>query len=438
MWTDVQRRIEERIGVQNFEIWIKPIRMIELRGDVVALEVPNRYYSDWVRDNYQQVFLEELALAVGHPVRVEFSAEDEGKAGALEPTQTPVAPVEPPPRGGLLSNEKTFENYVVGQCNQFANAAGLAVADFPGSNYNPLFVFGDTGTGKTHLVHAIGNRIRRQNKAAGIIYTTAEDFVNDMIGGLRFKRMEQFRERYRKSADVLIIDDIQFLSGRDRSQEEFFHTFEALKNAGKQIILTADVLPKEIEGLAPRLRTRFEGGLLADIQPPDVETMMAILHAKAAPLGLHLPDEVALWISTRVRGNVRELEGAVNRLAALNRFYNEAMSIEFAQRHLGSMLAEDPKVLTPDRIKKSVARFFNIKETELNGRRKLKVIARPRMIAMYLARKHTELSFPDLGRAFGGRDHSTVQHACKKVAELIERDPDVRNHVEAIERSLGV
>ena len=439
LWTGVQRRIEERIGVQNFEIWIKPIRMLELRGDVAALEVPNRYYSDWVRDNYQQVFLEELARAVGHPVRVEFSAEDEDDAGLLEPSAPAPSPTAAPPTaGGSLASDKTFENYVVGQCNQFANAAALAVADFPGSNYNPLFVFGHTGTGKTHLVHAIGNRIRRQNPRAGIIYTTAEDFVNDMIGGLRFKRMEQFRERYRKSADVLIIDDIQFLSGRDRSQEEFFHTFEALKGAGKQIILTADIMPKEIEGLAPRLRTRFEGGLLADIQPPDIETMVAILQAKAAPLGLALSDEVALWISSRVRGNVRELEGAVNRLAALNRFYDEAMSIEFAQRHLGSMLAEDPKVLTPDRIKKSVARFFNIKETELNGRRKLKAIARPRMIAMFLARRHTELSFPDLGRAFGGRDHSTVQHACKKVAELIERDPDVRNHVEAIERTLGV
>lgn len=437
MWTDVQRRIEERIGVQNFEIWIKPIRMLELRGDVAALQVPNRYYSDWVRDNYQQVFLEELASAIGHPVRVEFSAQDEGTAGHLEPSQAPATPAAPTRRSSLAL-EKTFENYVVGQCNQFANAAGLAVADFPGSNYNPLFVFGDTGTGKTHLVHAIGNRIRSQNPRAGIIYTTAEDFVNDMIGGLRFKRMEQFRERYRKSADVLIIDDIQFLSGRDRSQEEFFHTFEALKTSGKQIILTADVLPKEIDGLAPRLRTRFEGGLLADIQPPDVETMMAILHAKAGALGLRLSDEVALWISSRVRGNVRELEGAVNRLAALNRFYDEAMTLEFAQRHLGSMLADDPKVLTPDRIKKSVARFFNIKETELNGRRKLKAIARPRMIAMYLARKHTDLSFPDLGRAFGGRDHSTVQHACKKVAELTERDPDVRSHVEAIERTLGV
>ena len=439
IWQDVQRRIEERIGVQNYEIWIKPIRMLALNGDLVSLEVPNRYYSDWVRDNYQQVFLEELAQAVGHPIRVEFSVEDQS-AGALEPAEpgpTPSARASGGFQKTRLNAEKTFESYVVGTCNKFANAAALAVADFPGQNYNPLFVFGHTGTGKTHLVQAIGNRMRERNPNVGVIYTTAEDFVNDMIGGLRFKRMEEFRERYRQQADVLIIDDIQFLSGRDRSQEEFFHTFEALKNSGKQIVLTADVLPRDIDKLEPRLRTRFEGGLLADIQPPDVETMVAILQAKAAELSLDLDDDVALWISSRVQGNVRELEGAINRLAALKRFYDEPISVEFARRNLGGLLTEDPQVLTPDSIKKAVARFFNIKVSDLVGRRKLKGIVRPRMIAMYLARKQTGLSFPDLGRAFGGRDHSTVQHACKKVAQLVERDPDVRNHVEALERNLG-
>ncbi len=432
----MQQRIEERIGVQNYEIWIKPIRMLTLRGDLVSLEVPNRYYSDWVRDNYQQVFLEELAKAVGHPIRVEFSVENEA-AGALDPGDPTPRSEARPRRSHSLNVDKTFESYVVGTCNKFANAAALAVADFPGQNYNPLFVFGHTGTGKTHLVQAIGNRMQERDPNVGVIYTTAEDFVNDMIGGLRFKRMEEFRERYRQQADVVIIDDIQFLSGRDRSQEEFFHTFEALKNAGKQIILTADVLPRDIDKLAPRLRTRFEGGLLADIQPPDVETMIAILHSKAEEVGLELDDEVALWISSRVQGNVRELEGALNRLAALERFYDEPLSLEFTRRNLGNLLAEDPQVLTPDHIKKAVARFFNIKVADLVGRRKLKGIVRPRQIAMYLARKHTGLSFPDLGRSFGGRDHSTVQHACKKVAKLVEKDPDIRNHVEALERNLG-
>lgn len=437
IWKDVQGRIEERIGVQNYEIWIKPIRMLALRGDLVSLEVPNRYYSDWVKDNYQQVFLEELAQAVGHPIRVEFTVENDSP-GAPDPAQAAsTSTARSFQKTTRLNAEKTFDSYVVGTCNKFANAAALAVSDFPGQNYNPLFVFGHTGTGKTHLVQAIGNRMRERNPNVGVIYTTAEDFVNDMIGGLRFKRMEEFRERYRQSADVLIIDDIQFLSGRDRSQEEFFHTFEALKNSGKQIVLTADVLPRDIDKLAPRLRTRFEGGLLADIQPPDVETMVAILQAKAEELSLELDDEVALWISSRVQGNVRELEGAMNRLAALKRFYDEPVNVEFARRNLGSLLSEDPQVLTPDAIKKAVARFFNIKVTDLVGRRKLKGIVRPRMIAMYLARKHTNLSFPDLGRAFGGRDHSTVQHACKKVTELIGRDPDVRNHVDALERNLG-
>jgi chromosomal replication initiator protein len=413
LWRDVQGRVERRIGPQNFEIWIKPIRLLGLRGQTVSLEVPNRYYSDWVRDNYQDVLVEELTGLVGHGVQLEFLLEDAGSDPTdSRPSPPPLTADRPAARKSPLPNTldsaKTFETYVVGSCNKFAHAAALAVADFPGSNYNPLFVFGATGTGKTHLGQAIGNRISSQDRSAGILYTTAEDFVNDMIRALRFKRIDEFRERYRRNADVLVIDDIQFLSGKDRSQEEFFHTFEALKSAGKQIVLTADVLPREIDKLAPRLRTRFEGGLLADIQPPDVETMVAILHAKAEPLGLEVPPDLATWISSRVRGNIRELEG------------------------------EQPQAITPDKVQKVVARFFNIRVADLTGPRKLKSIVRPRQIAMYLCRHHTELSFPDLGRAFGGRDHSTVQHACKKINGELARDPDLKNHIETLERNLGV
>ena len=426
-------RVEERIGAQNHDIWIRPIRLLGLDGPHMKLEVPNRYYSDWVRDNYEKILSEEAAEAFGRPVRIQYQLADEAPAPAT------AAATEAPVEGSLtgVMRDKLFENYVVGACNQFAHAAALAVSDFPGQNYNPLFVFGGTGLGKTHLVQAIGNRIHEQRDGR-ILYTTAEDFVNEMIRALRFKRMEEFRARYRRAFDVLLIDDVQFLSGKDRSQEEFFHTFEALKSSGKQIVLTSDVLPREIDKLEPRLRTRFEGGLLADIQAPDVETMIAILHKKTEAQNMVVPDDLALWIASRVRGNIRELEGALNRLAALNRFFNEPLTVDFARKHLGQLLAEEPQALTPDKIINVVARFFNIKVSDIKGRRKLKGVVRPRQIAMFLARKNTDLSFPDLGRAFGGRDHSTVQHACKKIGADQARDPDLQAHLEALERHLGV
>lgn len=435
IWDTASRRLEHRVGAQNFEIWIKPIRFLGIQGQVAELEVPNRYYLDWVQDHFESPLVEELSTAARRPLRVQFTVEAqpaEDSAPADEPSGAEAR------RSHSLPPEKTFESYVVGSCNQFAHAAALAVADFPGQNYNPLFIFGGTGLGKTHLIQAVGNRILQHRPGAGIVYTTAEDFVNEMIRALRFKKMEEFRARYRDQADVLLIDDIQFLSGKDRSQAEFFHTFESLKNSGRQVILTADVLPREIDKLEPRLRTRFEGGLLADIQAPDVETLVAILHRKADNLGLALGDELGLWIASRVRGNIRELEGALNRLAALHRFTNEPLSVEFARRHLGGMLGEDRQAITPDRVLREVARYYQLKLPDLLGDRKLKGVVVPRQVAMFLARRHTNLSFPDLGRAFGGRDHSTIQHACRKIGAAVEQDPDLAEHVRALEQALGL
>ncbi len=428
-------RIEDRIGAQNHDIWIRPIQLLGVEGSILSLEVPNRYYSDWVRDNYQEILIEEASAAFRRPLRIQYFLADE--AEAREIVNEPERPKAHGPTITGVMRDKRFESYIVGACNQFAHAAALAVSDIPGQNYNPLFVFGGTGLGKTHLVQAIGNRIHEQREG-NVIYTTAEDFVNAMIRAIRFKRMDEFRDRYRRASDVLLIDDVQFLSGKDRSQEEFFHTFEALKTSGKQIVLTSDVLPREIDKLEPRLRTRFEGGLLADIQPPDMETMIAIMHKKCESLNMTVPDDLALWIASRVRGNIRELEGALNRLAALNRFFSEPLTVEFACKHLGQLLAEEPKALTPDKIITVVGRFFNIKVNEIKGHRKLKSQVRPRQIAMYLARKHTELSFPDLGRAFGGKDHSTVQHACKKISRELAKDPDLQAHIETLERHLGI
>jgi chromosomal replication initiator protein len=334
--------------------------------------------------------------------------------------------------------DKTFENFVVGSCNKFAHAASLAVTDFPGTHYNPLFVYGDTGLGKTHLLHAIGNAVRAENPRARVVYTTTEVFVNQLINALRFKRMEEFRNTYRQTVDCLLIDDIQFLSGKDRSQEEFFHTFQALQGSGRQIIITADVLPKEIDKLAPRLRSRFEGGLLADIQPPDLETMVAILREKADELDIKLPNDVSLWVASRVRCNIREAEGALKRLGALSSFFSTPLDIDFCKEHLSALYPERIMAPTPDRVMEVVARFYNIRVSDLKGRRKVKGIARPRQIAMHLTRSHTELSFPDIGRAFGGRDHSTVQYACKKVKVNLKKDPNLREVMRTLQSSLGV
>ncbi len=437
IWDQVQHRLEVRLGAQAHDIWIRPIRLMALDNKIARLEVPNRYYSDWIRDNYETELLEELATATGRSLSLDFQykapepvAEEQTGAAVLAEVASSSLP--------RLMVDKTFDNFVVGSCNKFAHAASLAVADFPGTHYNPLFVYGDTGLGKTHLLHSIGNAVRADNPAARVVYTTTEVFVNQLINALRFKKMEEFRNTYRQTVDCLLIDDIQFLSGKDRSQEEFFHTFQALQGSGRQIIITADVLPKEIDKLEPRLRSRFEGGLLADIQPPDLETMVAILRKKADELNIALPDDVSLWIAGRVRCNIREAEGALKRLGALSSFFSTGLDIEFCKEHLSALYPERIMAPTPERVMEVVARFFNIRVTDLKGRRKVKGIARPRQIAMHLTRVHTELSFPDIGRAFGGRDHSTVQYACKKIKSDLQKDPDLREILRNLESSLGV
>ena len=325
----------------------------------------------------------------------------------------------------------------MGACNEFAHAAALAVADFPGSQHNPLFIYGGTGLGKTHLVHAIGNHIMQEDAAAHVVYVTAEQFMNEMINALRYKRMAEFRDRYRSHAQVLLMDDIQFLGGKDRTQEEFFHTFEALQNSGRQIVITADMLPREIRMLEDRLRTRCEGGLLADLQPPDLETMMAILRAKAEDLNLDLPSDAALYIASGVSGNIRELEGALNRLAAVSAFYQEPLTLETVQKRLKHILNTERTVTTPEQIIQAVARFHNIKPSDIKSPSRLKRLVRPRQVAVYLIREHTDLSFPDIGRAIGGRDHSTIQYAYRKIKTLKKKDPNLMALIEMIEKNLG-
>lgn len=452
LWQRVQAALKESLRPEEFDIWMAPAELGQVTADQVQIVWPNRYYRDWVNGNHRAAVEAAVHRAVGRPVAVELGVI--GTAPAPPPTPppapirtTPPEPIKDPDTPApvdqvvpVIPEDKVFDNFVVGACNQFAHAAAEAVADTPGDpQYNPLFIYGGTGLGKTHLLHAIGNGIRRQmGGKARILCVTGEQFTNELIDALRFKRMPEFRSRFRDYPEVLLIDDVQFISGKERTQEELFHTFEWLKDRRRQIVFTADVLPRDIRGFEPRLRTRCESGMIADMQPPDVETLVAIIHQKGADKGLQVTPEVAHFIGLRVRGSIREIEGVLNRLLALCRLHGEPRpTVAFARQHLGSVLPEVPTAPSPDEIIKTVATFYNIKLGDLLGTRRLKTLVRPRHVAMWLVRNHTELSFPEMGRAFK-RDHATVQHGVRKIDTLLKRDADLKNTVQAIERNLGL
>ena len=434
LWDRLIGAMQQRIGHQDVEIWLrKPARPIRLEGSNLLLEVENSYYADWIRDNYLDALRTEASSALGLPVDISITWAGEHRAEA--PRSVDDTPR--PPSGLGVNAHQTFDTFVIGECNKFAHAAAHAVADRPALNYNPLFIYGATGLGKTHLMHAIGNTVLSTQAGAKVVYVTAEAFMNEMIQCLRFKRMEDFRAKYRQRATVLLVDDVQFLSGRDRTQEEFFHTFNALQTSGRQIVLTADKMPAEIDKLEPRLRTRFQGGLLADMQAPDKETLLAILYQKAAAQGLAIPADVADVIAASVAGNIRELEGVLNKMSALHAFYNEPLTISFLRKQLPALFQPVHGQVTVAGIIESVARFHNLRSSDILGNRRTRTLAVPRQIAMFLARKHTNLSFPELGREFD-RDQSTVQYGVKKVADEAEDNPDLSYKIKLIEQGLNV
>jgi chromosomal replication initiator protein len=422
-WLQFCSILERRIGAQNMDIWIRSALKPEaISPQKIRLKAESMYYHDWIRDN----LLKDIELAweevFAHPVPVELSWE-----GA---TQEAIAPQTPRKPTGLDRN-MTFENFVVGKCNEFAHAAACAVADAPGKTHNPLFIYGGTGLGKTHLAHAIGNHVAA--KGGGIVYYQSNQFFEAMVRALQNRSINEFREKFRTEVDVLLLDDVQFLAGRDRTEEELFYLFEIMRADGKQIVLTADEPPRSIGKLEPRLRTRFEGGLLADVQPPDVETMMAIVARKAEAMHLDLPMDVQYLIAQHVRSSVREMEGVLNRLNALRTFYGRPITTAFLQQHLADLVPPPAPPPTSDQIINRVADHYHIRPADIRGNRRPANIANPRQIAMYLTRRVTNLSFPEIGREFG-RDNSTVQYACKKVEEQIATDPNLKAELELLER----
>ncbi len=440
--------MQEELPTQHFNMWIRPLQCV-LEDNILTLYAPNRFVLDWVRDKYVERISELITLNdSSNPPLLRFdvgskpilatssSQETNSRPTVLQPTKSSVVPESNIPKTTNVRNKYTFDNFVEGKSNQLARAAASQVADNPGTAYNPLFIYGGTGLGKTHLLHAVGNGILLNNPKAKIAYMHSERFVQDMVKALQSNAIEKFKQYYR-SVDALLIDDIQFFANKERTQEEFFHTFNALLEGNQQIILTSDRYPKEIDGVEDRLKSRFGWGLTIAIEPPELETRVAILKTKAQENHINLADEVAFFIAKRLRSNVRELEGALNRVIANANFTGRPITIDFVREALRDLLALQDKLVTIDNIQKTVAEYYKIKISDLLSKRRSRSVARPRQIAMALSKELTNHSLPEIGEAFGGRDHTTVLHACRKVKELRAETHDIKEDYSNLIRTLS-
>ncbi len=403
------------------------------------LKVPNRFFKDWINEHYVSQIKEVFSLFMGKPCHLQFQIKNE-KGHEKEVMVIPHSRKEPeivPSLGTNFNPKYTFENFVVGASNQFAHAACLAVANMPAKNYNPLFLYGGVGLGKTHLLHAIGNHIIQHRvipEVKKICYLSAEEFTNELINSLRFEKMDEFRNKFRKM-DILLIDDIQFIAGKERTEAEFFHTFESLHRARKQIVVTSDKFPKDIPKFEERLRSRFEWGLIADIQPPDIETKVAILKKKAESENIPLPNDVAFFLASQIDSNIRVLEGCLIRIGAFASLTKTPINMDVAKEVLKNIIKTKEELISIETIQKVVANAFNVKISDMKMKRKYKGFVIPRQVAMYLSRKLTDASLLEIGDKFGGKDHSTVLHSVKKVEEKISKEPSFKETIENLKRS---
>ncbi|WP_319782897.1 chromosomal replication initiator protein DnaA [Oceanisphaera sp. IT1-181] len=462
LWQQCLNRLQDELPSAEFSMWIRPLQA-ELDENTLTLSAPNRFVLDWVRDKYllriNSLLSEfcgsncpQMKFEVGKkraPVKLMASGESSQPSAVSQPNHKAAAPAHMVPSWIERAEDKpeliyksnvnanyTFDNFVEGKSNQLARAAAQQVAENPGGAYNPLFLYGGTGLGKTHLLHAVANGIRARKADAKVIYMHSERFVQDMVKALQNNAIEEFK-RYYRSVDALLIDDIQFFANKERSQEEFFHTFNALLEGNQQIILTSDRYPKEIVGVEDRLKSRFGWGLTVAIEPPELETRVAILMRKADENKMRLPHEVAFFIAKRLRSNVRELEGALNRVMANANFTGRAINIDFVREALRDLLALQEKLVTMDNIQKTVAEYYKIKLSDILSKRRSRSVARPRQVAMALSKELTNHSLPEIGDAFGGRDHTTVLHACRKIAQLREESHDIKEDYSNLIRTLS-
>lgn len=456
LWQQCSSRLQSELSMQHFNTWIRPLQ-VEMQANTLFLYAPNTYVMDWVKDKYLEQIISFLREDASHePPNVELkvggapsankpvvnghsrskpAVERSDKPAHKQRTSDADRPVSL--QSSNLHKSYTFDNFVEGKSNQLARAAALQVAENPGGAYNPLFIYGGTGLGKTHLLHSVGNGIVQRKPDAKVYYLRAERFVQDMVYAMKHNKIDAFKESYR-SVDALLIDDVQFFARKEHFQDEFFHTFNWLLEGNQQVILTSDVYPKEIEGVDDRLKSRFGWGLTVAIEPPELPTRVAILERKAEERGIKLPHEVAFFIAKRLRSHVRELEGALNRVAVNVNLTGRELTIDFVKEALRDLIAAQEKLVTVDNIQRTVAEYYNIKVADLTSKRRSRSIARPRQLAMALAKELTNHSLPEIGDAFGGRDHTTVLHACRKIKELIESEHDIQEDYRNLNRTLSV
>ena len=428
IWNRCIRDLQAELPEQQFNTWIRPLQAVENDGELKLL-APNRFVVDWLQEHYIERIL-EIVDNSGSPTKVVVEVGSRHKAPANVARSVPrpatVTPQAQAPVVPRLNSTFTFDSFIEGKSNQLAKAAASQVSENPGKSYNPLFIYGGVGLGKTHLMHAIGNMMLKRSPDARVAYVHSERFVGDMVKGLQHNTISDFKRTYR-SLDALLIDDIQFFAGKERSQEEFFHTFNALLEGQRQIVLTCDRYPKEVHGLEERLKSRFGWGLTVAIEPPELETSVAILMSKAAADDVVLPEEVAFFIAKRIRSNVRELEGALRRVIANSRFTGRSITLDFAKEALRDLLAMQDRLVSIENIQKTVADYFKLRVADLLSKKRSRSIARPRQLAMTLAKELTNHSLPEIGDAFGGRDHTTVLHGCRRIESLRGTDKRVDN-----------
>jgi len=437
-WDNVLSQIEKKIAKPSFEAWLKSTKAIRFDDNTIIVGVPNEFVCTWLERNYTLLIEEVLKQLTNQTIAVQFIIQEDADAVMLPPikVQTPK-PAVVTDMNGMLNPKYTFDTFVIGSGNRFAHAASLAVAEAPAKAYNPFFIYGGVGLGKTHLMHAIGHYVIEHNPAAKVVYLSSEKFTNEFIYSIRDNKMIDFRDKYR-NVDVLLIDDIQFIAGKESTQEEFFHTFNALHEEAKQIIISSDRPPKEIPTLEDRLRSRFEWGLITDITPPDLETRIAILSKKAKADKLDIPEDVMLYIANEVDSNIRELEGALIRVVAYASLANLDISLEVASSALKDIMPTGKqRVVTILDIKHVVGEYYSIQLEDFSAKKRTQSIAYPRQIAMYLSRELTDFSLPKIGNEFGGRDHTTVLHAHEKISNLIKVDKQLQQEIQQIKTSLG-
>ena len=427
-WSQVLSRIEQVVDRTEYDSWLAPTRFLSQKGDTLDVGVPSQRYVDEIRERFGAQIRGLLNEISPERVQVHFVVDTNRTGDDL-----PI-PIAPPPAElpqAIFSQRYRFETFVVGNSNQLAYAASKSIAENPSGSFNPLFIYGGAGLGKTHLIQAIGQQLREQRPGLKIVYMSADNFVTELISSIRYDRMQSFRDRYR-TVDALLLDDIQFIAGKERTQEEFFHTFNALYEAQKQIVFTSDRPPKEIPTLEERLRSRFEWGLTADIQPPDLETKVAILRKKAEEKKVDLPHEVALFIAERVRSNVRELEGHLNKIAVFASLAGKHLNVELVKEALKDVLAKEERAITPEEIMRVVAAHYGLKVSELKEKSNARTKAFPRQVAMYMCKELTDLSYPEIGKKFNDKHHSTVMYSVQQIKKMIDGDPQFARTVETL------